>query len=325
MRVRLEHTLMGLLWLCAVSRSEDATAQPLLLAPIDQSPLEGPSMPTPVPDELLGPLSPDRAGTHDWAEGRPRWFASGIADLGFLYVRPRFTFGYGQPHYRWVGLDANPVLSGEGLGAYLGLRGALPYMDLRVGARGFVTFRRSFLCPPSGYRSPQACADQPTFASYDREGIENRTGQDSRYITLEAELTLALPLGPGTLLSELAGSAVTLVDEDFFVYEERIRIVVNPPWVWRARVGYLFPLEASHSIRIGLSTELLGVPKRDDMLVWRAGLIGSVRLYRDLEARGSFLPAIIARDTLGMAGGDTFLLGLRYRWASGMASQTAAP
>src|SRR5262245_34225324 len=58
-----------------------------------------------------------------WARGEPRPFISGAVDLGFLFLRPRFHFGYGRPHFTWIGLEANPLVSSEGIGVYGGLRG----------------------------------------------------------------------------------------------------------------------------------------------------------------------------------------------------------
>ena len=267
-----------------------------------------------LPQEVLGPFHPEAEESHDWSEGRARWFIAGTVDLGYLFARPRFTFGYGKPHYKWLGVDANPLYSGEGVGAYVGVRGTLPNVDLRIGARGFYTFRRSFLCPTEDYLQPGACADEPRHTDYDRDGLENRVGPHSRYITFETELTIDQPLGPGSVISELAASAVTLVHDGFFAYEERIRVIVDPPWILRARLGYLFPLEPSRSIRVGLAVEVVSVPRRD-MLVLRGGIFGGIRLYRDLEARGAFIPALAARDNLGAAGGDRFFLGVRYRWS----------
>ena len=53
-----------------------------------------------------------------------------------------------------------------------------------------------------------------------------------------------------------------------------------------------------------------------DSEVWRGGFVGSVRLYQNLQARGIFIPVLVSDDSLGAAGGDTFLLGIRYRWAT---------
>ncbi len=43
-----------------------------------------------------------------------------------------------------------------------------------------------------------------------------------------------------------------------------------------------------------------------------------MKLYRQLEARGTFVPVLYSKDALGAAGADTFLVGVRYRWATGL-------
>jgi hypothetical protein len=279
---------------------------------------EPPQQPGPPPS-LLGPLDPEHGPSHDWSRGRTRWFLSGMFDMGFLYLRPRFSAGYGQPHHRWFGVEANPLFAalfqGEGVGGYAGVRGALPALDLRAGARFFYTFERSFLCPTLGYREPDVCAGMAVDDFYSREDIESRVGPRSVYVTWETELTLDVPAGPGKILTELALSAITGVDEDFFVFEEQIKVVARPPWVWRARLGYAFPLDVEKAIKLGVVAELVSIEGRE-LYVVRGGLTGSVRLFHDLEARGLFIPVIAARDTLGAAGGDTFLLSLRYRWST---------
>ncbi len=253
-------------------------------------------------DELppLPPAEPDHP-TMPWSRQPARWFFSSEIDTGFLYVRPRISTGFGRPHDAWAGIDANPIFSSEGIASYLGLRFDLPYVNLRVGGRYWYTFRRSFLLPER---------------SYSVEDIELRIGPPSRFLTWEAELTTNVPLGLGALLLELAGSYVSGVDDGYYVYEETIRVVVDPPWVWRTRVGYTFPLDRDRTMVLGPVLEAVGIPKRDTV-VYRAGALARVFLSPSLEARGTFVPAVFTPDPLGARGGDAFLLGIRYRWATG--------
>lgn len=250
-------------------------------------------------------LSPDREFL-PWSRQPARWFGALEFDTGFLYVRPRFALGYGRPHARWLGLEMNPIFSEEGVAGYAGLRAVLPYVSLRAGGRYWLTFYRSFLEPRN---------------SYTVEQIELRSGPRSRFFTWEAELALSVPLGPGNVLGELAGAYVTGVDEGFYVYEETLRVVAEPPWIWRARAGYLLPMarasaDREATLQVGPVLEVVGVPRRGT-LVLRAGGLVRVTLSGDLEARGTFVPAVRTRDPLGARGGDAFLLGIRYRWASG--------
>jgi hypothetical protein len=254
-------------------------------------------LPVAPPNPFLKP----RERVLSWSEQPARWFVSAEFDTGFLYVRPRFSFGYGKPHASWVGIDTNPIFSVEGVAGYAGLRFDLPFVNLRVGGRHWWTFRRSFLAPDT---------------SYTVEDIELREGPRSEFATWEAELTLSLPIGPGFVLVEAAGSYVAGVSDGYYVYEETLRVVVDPPWTWRTRLGYTLALDADQTIVVGPVLEVAGVPGRGTH-VYRAGGLARVALAHDLEARGTFVPAIVTPDPLGARGADTFLLGIRYRWATG--------
>lgn len=236
-----------------------------------------------------------------WAEQPARWFVSSEVDTGFLYVRPRVSMGYGRPYDLWVGIDANPIFSSEGVAGYAGLRLDLPFFNLRVGGRYWSTFRRSFLIPE---------------ASYSVEDIELRLGPRSRFLTWEAELTSVVELGLGVLLFEGALSFITGVPDGYYVYEETLRVVAEAPWVWRTRVGYTFAIDTDRTIAIGPVLEVVGLPRRGEM-VYRAGALARIFLSPSMEARGTFVPAVYTPDPLGARGGDAFLLSIRYRWATG--------
>ena len=111
-------------------------------------------------------------------------------DVGFVYLRPRLSLGYGRPFTQWIGVDANPIAAQNGLGAYAGLRLEIPHLDFRIGPRYFASFSHTYL---------------PTRASYSRLELESNSGNPSRTLTFEAELDLNFDLGPGRLL--LRGSA----------------------------------------------------------------------------------------------------------------------
>jgi hypothetical protein len=255
----------------------------------------------PVPPPPAQPVPLVDAPVLPWALQPSRWFVSAEIDTGFLYVRPRFSTGYGRPHDLWVGLDANPIFSSEGVAGYLGLRFDFPFVNLRVGGRYWYTFRRSFLVPE---------------ASYSVEDIELREGPASRFLTWEAELTTNVPLGRGVLIGESSFSLVTGVPDPYYVYEETLRVVVDPPYVWRTRLGYTVAIDSERTIVIGPVLEFVAIPKRD-VVVYRAGALARIFLSPSLEARGTFVPAVYTPDPLGARGGDAFLLGIRYRWATG--------
>ena len=250
---------------------------------------------------LLG--DPFRRRRLPWPQQAARGFVAMSLDVGFLYIRPRLSVGHGRPHFLWFGADVNPIVSQQAVGAYAGLRAHHPVVDFRIGGRYLMSFNRAYLQPRE---------------SYGFQDIAVREENEAKYVSFESELTLQIPGGrPGYFMSETAVTYVVGVPEDLFVVEEQIKIIVDPPWVWRERFGYIFEFGPGKAIRLGLIAELVGVPGRD-LVVFRGGALVRVRLFDDLEIRASFIPAIIRRDRLGVNGGDFGLIGIRWRWATGV-------
>ncbi|HEX4338184.1 MAG TPA: hypothetical protein VH062_19885 [Polyangiaceae bacterium] len=251
--------------------------------------------PTPA-DALMDPRM-----ARSWAALPSRWFVSTTVDVGFVYARPRVSFGYGRPFTQWIGIDANPVASGAGVGAYGGLRFALPFGDLRIGPRYFYAFNHTVL---------------DVKKNYDRIDLETSQGSPGRTLTYEAELDGSIPVGPGSVLLRGSVSYVTGVDENHEVFEETLRVIVRPPLVWRARGGYAFRFGAYNQHSIGVVVDILDVPKRDDSITTRIGPVMRLVLSRRVELRGSFVVTVTSPDRIGLIGGDFTELGVRYRWAS---------
>jgi hypothetical protein len=247
------------------------------------------------------PLQVPAMHSGHWDRGDVRPFAAATLDVGYLYLRPRLSVGYGKPFLLWAGLDANPIATSTGVGAYGGLRVQVPWFDVRVGARGFRAFEHRFL-------SPQA--------QYDTVALQNATGSTSQYVTLEAELSGGIPAGPGSVLLVLTASAVQAVPSGYYVYEETLRVITNPPAIYRARVGYALRLGSEGNIRVGLVGEVLDLPARSDF-VYRAGVVASFGIDDHFEAIGLLVFPVSSPDSLGIAGGDFGELGIRYRWATG--------
>lgn len=250
----------------------------------------------PHADALVDPTM-----ARSWAEGPPRTFAALTVDAGYLYLRPRVGVGYGLPFQQWFGAEANPIVGNNGVGGYGGLRFALPWIDLRIGARYFAAFRRRFLQPDE---------------SIDRVEIDRTDARKAQYVTLEAELTAAYPLGPGDVLALASVSNVIGVPRGQWVFEETLRVVVDPPFVWRGRFGYLFRFGSHDQHSMGPVVDYLHVPARDDSLAVRAGPILRLQLSRHFDIRGSFVVTVSSPDRLGLVGGDFTELGVRYRTAT---------
>jgi hypothetical protein len=251
----------------------------------------------PTPEDAL--MDPRMA--RSWGTLPPRTFVATTVDVGFVYLRPRLSLGYGRPFTHWVGIDANPIAAQNGLGAYAGLRLEIPHVDFRIGPRYFASFNHTYLRRQPGYT---------------RLDLESNSGEPSRTLTFEAELDLNLNVGPGRLLLRGSASYVSGVPEGYSAYEETLHIIVDPPVVWRARLGYAIGFGARKQHSIGGAVDLLDVPKRDDSRTIRMGPIVRLALSRRVDVRGSFIFTVISPDRIGLAGGDFTELGIRYRWAS---------
>jgi hypothetical protein len=249
-----------------------------------------------APDTLVDPRM-----ARSWGTLPARRFWATTVDVGFVYLRPRLSFGYGRPFTEWIGLDANPIATTNGLGVYGGGRIEIPHLDFRVGTRYFSSFSHTFL---------------PTQASYSRLDIEGKSGAKARVLTLEAELDLSFTLGPGALLLRGSGSYVTGVPKAESVFEETLHVMVEPPWVWRARLAYVFTFGSRDQHSLGPAIDVLDVPKRAGTATVRVGPIVRLALSRRVDVRGSFIVTVLSPDHIGLVGGDFTELGVRYRWAT---------
>ncbi|HYQ41966.1 MAG TPA: hypothetical protein VER11_08360 [Polyangiaceae bacterium] len=283
---------LGAFWLCLASSV--GAAEPAGEKFPDAKPPLG-LLPTPE-DALMDPRM-----ARSWGTLPPRAFVATTVDVGFVYLRPRLSLGYGRPFTAWVGWDANPIATQNGLGAYTGLRLEIPHLDFRIGPRYFASFSHTYL---------------PAQTSYSRLDLESTSGNPSRTLTYEAELDLNFDLGPGKVLLRGSASYVSGVPDGYNAFEETLHIIVDPPLVWRARLAYSFTFGARKQHGIGAAVDLLDVPKRDDSRTIRVGPILRLALSRRVDVRGSFIFAVVSPDRIGLAGGDFTELGIRYRWAS---------
>ena len=85
-----------------------------------------------------------------------RWFIASTVDFGYLFFRPRFGAGFGQPFNTWGGLEASPSGSDTFAAGYAGLRVATPYVNVRTGISYTVSFARSFLPIAESYTRADA-------------------------------------------------------------------------------------------------------------------------------------------------------------------------
>jgi hypothetical protein len=128
-----------------------------------------------------------------WTSESSRPFAALRLDLGYLYAKPRFSFGYGKPFSIWGGVDVVPFVTPDSAGGYSGVRMRLDWFELRAGARLVHSFSRQYLTPKS---------------SYDLVDLAENTGRPANYLGLEAEVSAAIPAGPGNILALFTASSI---------------------------------------------------------------------------------------------------------------------
>lgn len=236
-----------------------------------------------------------------WESGKSRWFFATVFDFAAVNYRAEMDIGYGKPHFKWVGLEVTPQLSLAGAGTFGGLRFVVPGISLRTGARYFASADRRLLEPRE---------------TYTREQINLDLGPRSRYFALDAELTFELPLPVGSLVTLAGVEHLSGVPEPFNVFDQQLRIVVDPPLAWRARTAYLVPVGKYETMQLGGLLEFVGVPKRDEVMV-RVGPVVTVSLTHHLDAIAAAAFSVESKDEIGLQSADFGQISLRYRWASG--------
>jgi len=249
----------------------------------------------------LASTDPEATSVRYWERGRKRVFVAATLELGVPYLRLQLATGKGRPHYSWLGLEGNTGVSTGSFGQFLGLRGTLPWATLRGGVRYQAAFQRSVL---------------PIQESYTRTDLDTPIGDPWQYFVLEGEATATAHLPVGDLTGVVSGHYLTLVPErDTYIFEESLKVVAAPPWLWRARGSYSYSFGRDNGGRLGAAGEVIGIPGRDDLVV-RAGMFASVAIDNHLEVVATLMPVWYSPDSLGLLGADFGQLGIRLRYAT---------
>jgi hypothetical protein len=243
----------------------------------------------------LGGRRPYWSGTH----GAP--FLAASFEAGLVYVRPTMMLGYGKPHWRWFGAEVQSQIAPGNYAEYVGLRGALPFADLRAGARYSFTPSQSYLTRSKIYNDDELQFDENPAA---------------RYLSLEAELSIAAPVwNDGAFVFTLTGLHAVGVPDQFDIYDSYLNVVLEPPWAARQRVGYFHAFGVDDGLQVGFSAELIEMPERDAVVV-RIGPQLGVAITHHLDAALSVMVPVSTPDDLRLEGAEIGQFGFRYRWAS---------
>jgi len=255
-----------------------------------------------------GAVSPPSAGRADIGAGRPywgagpvRWFAAGTFESAGIGIRTGLDLGYGRPHHQWAGLAVESGLSLNNLtfGAYA--RAQLPWGSIRFGPRLVSSLNQKLI---------------PEVDIVTKPLLEVDAGIRSKYLALDGEVNVNIPLPYGSLGLLANAYGVFGVPDGYFVYEDALRTVLQPPFVGRGRVSYLAGIGKPATLRVGGLVELIYNPDRDLVSV-RTGPAVAVALTHHLEAVGVAAFSVYNPDEIGLSGADLGQIGFRYKWASG--------
>ncbi|HSC86094.1 MAG TPA: hypothetical protein VLC09_02440 [Polyangiaceae bacterium] len=234
-----------------------------------------------------------------WRFGAERWFVASRVDVGFFFLRPRVSVGYGQPHFSWVGVDAVPIVSTSAIGGYMGLRVEKNFFEVRSGMLHQYSYNRSFL---------------PQQDSYGRRDIDILDGPRAQYWLWDSELELYAPLGPIKLRSDTQLIYATGFPEAHDLYLDTMWVVIGSGVTVRQRLGFEFFLRGTN-IGVTPAVEVVWLDERQVGIV-RAGVQLRWLLTDELQIRTSILPVVKSPDYLGRASGDVLEVTLRWLWAS---------
>ena len=244
-----------------------------------------------------------------WSVGKPRLFFAARPEVGTPYAKPYVSLGYGMPHWLWLGVDVNAIVTLEMTQAYAGLRAASPILDLAIGLRDTWSFDKHFMLPVPGQR-------------FTRSDVLEGPGERSRYWAWEAEGVGVLPLPHAGIVANVIVVRTLDVPDDHYVYDESYRAIVAKPLFVTARLAAVARFFNEDSVRVGVLTEHVFETGRPEP-VWRVGPIASVQITDHLEGMAGVTFAVASPDDLGLSLGTYGIAGVRWRWATGEANPEA--
>ncbi len=236
-----------------------------------------------------------------WGAGPTRPFAAAVFDTAGIALRTELDLGYGKPHHMWIGAEVDTSLSLKGLGAFGGLRANAPWGFVRFGPRWWTGTGQSLLEPAE---------------SYNRAQLDVNGELKSKYLSIDGELGFSIPLPVGAIGGLITAYGILAVPDGYYVFEDSLRAIIDPPFVGRARLSYLAGIGKPDTLRVGGLVELIYNPGRGYFNI-RTGPAVAVALTHHLEALASVAFSVENPDEIGIAGADLGQIGLRYRWATG--------
>ncbi|MET0387768.1 MAG: hypothetical protein ABW321_17485 [Polyangiales bacterium] len=238
-----------------------------------------------------------------WSVGKPRFFISTRTEIGAPYAKPYFSAGWGLPHWIWLGVDVNAIITTEVAETFAGLRLASPILDVSLALRDTWSFGKPFLQPR---------------ASYNAEQVFEQPGALARYLVMEGDAVLLIPLPHAALVGNVVMVDVLNMPRDRYVYEESYRLVIKNRLLFVLRMAVLARFLHENAARLGVLAEY-GFNTGRSKGVWRVGPILSVQLTDHLQLNAGCTITVSSPDQLGLTLGAYGVAGVRYQWATGEA------
>jgi hypothetical protein len=284
-----------------------------LLLPARPSEGRAPDPGEPIPKtDVLPSARPSvvKRGLSAWESDEDTFFATVASDIGFIYLRPRVTLGYGSPYWKFVGIDTYFLATNSFVSPYVGWRASFPFLDALMGVRYVHAFDRRILP-----RQEEYVADSCLFRSPEcRNDLALEPGDTrSTYTAIDFELVLVAPLFHGGVF---ATAHPVWVDAPSHVriYEEVLRVVMDPPFALGLRAGYVYGFGESQDVKAGFLIEHIIMPGRPANVV-RAGPALLIGLSKHFDFLFAFSPVLTSPDSLGIFHGTYAYLGFLHRFS----------
>jgi hypothetical protein len=236
-----------------------------------------------------------------WSVGRPRFFISTKSEIGAPYAKPYFSAGYGLPHWIWVGVDVNAIVTTSMVQAYGGVRASTPILDLAFAIRDTKSFDKAFLAPAQ---------------SYSRTAVLDAPGDKARYLALEFEAVAVAPLPHAAIVADFVMVDILDAPRDKYVYDESYRLVTKNRLFCVMRVAALARFLQENTLKIGVLSEY-GFDTGRGSGVFRLGPIGLIQVTDHVQVAAGVTLMVESPDHMGLTLGAYGVAGIRYQWATG--------
>jgi len=240
-----------------------------------------------------------KRGLSAWDDDEDTFFTTVASDIGFIYLRPRVTLGYGSPYWKFVGIDTYFLATNSFVSPYVGWRASFPFLDALMGVRYVHAFDRRIL---------------PKQNEYDGDELDIEPGDTrSTYTAIDFELVLVAPLFHGGVF--LTAHPVWVdAPSDVRIYEEVLRVVMDPPFALGLRGGYVYGFGESQDVKAGFLLEHVIMPGRPANVV-RAGPAVLIGLSKHFDFLFAFSPVLTSPDSLGILHGTYAYVGFLHRFS----------